>query len=83
MAYFTIINPADGCKENERPRLYSALDVYPTTLAALGVDIEGNRLGLGVNLFSAEITLCEQYGKDYLNEELIKNSDFYANELMK
>lgn len=83
MAYFTIINPAVGCEENEKPRLYSALDIYPTTLAALGVDIEGNRLGLGANLFSDEITLCEQYGIDYLNEELIKNSDFYVNELMK
>lgn len=82
-AYFTIINPADGCEEAETRREYSTFDIYPTTLAALGVDIEGNRLGLGVNLFSDETTLYEQYGADYLNEELLKNSDFYISELMQ
>lgn len=81
--YFTIINPAGGCEEAETQREYSTFDIYPTTLAALGVDIEGNRLGLGVNLFSDEPTLYEQYGADYLNEELLKSSDFYISELMQ
>ena len=31
---------------------FSQFDMFPTTLAALGVKIEGNKLGLGVNLFS-------------------------------
>ncbi len=42
-SYFTIIHPADGCEELEREREYSTFDIYPTTLAALGVEIEGNR----------------------------------------
>lgn len=81
--YFTIINPAEGCKEAERERQYTTFDIYPTTLAAMGVAIEGNRLGLGVNLFSGESALCEQYSREYLNEELLKNSDLYKTKLLK
>ena len=46
-------------------------------LASLGANIEGNRLGLGVNLFSDEQTLIEKYGKDYVENELKKTSKFY------
>lgn len=81
--YFTIINPAEGCKELETEREYSTFDIYPTTMAALGVEIEGNRLGLGVNLFSEEKTLYERYDEEYLNEELLKASDYYSSELME
>jgi phosphoglycerol transferase len=31
-------------------RVFFYMDDFPRTLGALGVDIEGNRLGLGVNL---------------------------------
>lgn len=80
--YVTIINPAEGCEDSEYARQYTTLDMYPTTLAALGVSIEGNRLGLGVNLFSDEPTLYEEYGAEYINNELLKKSNFYANELL-
>lgn len=61
----------------EKNRQFGTFDMFPTTLAALGVQIEGNRLGLGTNLFSNTKTLCETYGFDFLNAELQKNSDFY------
>jgi phosphoglycerol transferase len=80
--YLAIINPAEGCEETETVRLYTTLDLYPTTLASLGVSIEGNRLGLGTNLFSDTPTLAEELGMDYLDDELLKNSDLYL-ELMK
>lgn len=80
--YFTIINPADGCKELEKRRVYSTMDLYPTTLAAMGVDIEGDRLGLGVNLFSDVPTLCETYKIEELDEELFKRSAFYEKQLL-
>ena len=35
-------------------RQYSAHDLFPTTLAAIGCTIEGEHLGLGTNLFSAQ-----------------------------
>ena len=73
-----IINSAIEA-ENTKNRLYSTMDLYPTTLAALGATIEGNRLGLGTNLFSNEQTLIEKYGLEYLNSELMKTSKFYNN----
>lgn len=59
-------------------RLFSHMDLFPTMLSAMGFRIEGDRLGLGVNLFSQEPTLVEQYGRDWLNTELQKTSKFYA-----
>ncbi|WP_170215864.1 LTA synthase family protein [Ureibacillus massiliensis] len=62
---------------NAKNRLFSSLDMYPTILASMGVEVEGNRLGLGTNLFSAERTLVEQFGLNYVDAELSKNSHFY------
>lgn len=56
--------------------------MFPTTLASLGVEIEGNRLGLGTNLFSNEKTLIEKYGIKYVNKELAYNSSFYNKEIL-
>lgn len=65
--------------ENEKNRLFSTLDFFPTTLASLGVEIEGNKLGLGVNLFSEEKTLVEKLGLENLNKEISKKSSYYDN----
>lgn len=46
------------------------------------MEIEGERLGLGVNLFSDEQTLAERYGYDYMFDELSKMSTFYNKELL-
>ena len=74
--YNCIINPAAEAK-NTRNRSFASIDMFPTTLAAIGVKIDGERLGLGTNLFSGEKTLCEQYGFETLDLELRKNSEFY------
>lgn len=74
--YFTIINPADEYT-GDTSRSYSTMDYFPTTLAALGVEIEGDRLGFGTNLFSDEETLTDIYGFDKLHQELEKNSLYY------
>jgi len=55
--------------------------MYPTTLAALGVKIEGDRLALGTNLFSGKKTLTEEYGYEFLDDELLKYSVFYDEKL--
>lgn len=80
--YFTIINPADSLEDKAVYRQFSTLDIYPTTVAALGAQIEGNRLGLGVNLFSEEPTLVEEIGLSELNIELLKNSKYYRKKLL-
>lgn len=68
--------------ENSKNRQYSTMDLYPTTLAALGARIEGNRLALGTNLFSDEQTLIEKYGIEYVNNELMKTSNYYNNNIL-
>ena len=67
---------------NEKNRLFTTLDLFPSTLASMGCEIEGNRLGLGVNLFSDEQTLAEKYGYDYMFDEMGKMSKFYVKELL-
>ncbi|MBQ8234732.1 MAG: sulfatase-like hydrolase/transferase, partial [Bacilli bacterium] len=72
--YFTIINSPLEYNAN---RLFTTYDIFPTTLASLNVEIEGNRLGLGTNLYSDTKTLLEIYGIEYMNKELYKKSTFY------
>ena len=60
----------------------STFDLFPTTLASIGAKIEGNRLGLGTNLFSDEDTLVKKYGLETVNEELRKSSSFYNNKFL-
>ncbi len=62
---------------NEKNREFCALDMFPSTLAAMGCIIEGERLGLGVNLFSDIPTLMEKYGTPRFAAELAKGSEFY------
>ncbi len=64
-------------------RICSALDIFPTTLAAMGFQMEGNRLGLGTNLFSSEPTMSEQFGFEWLDVEFQKHSDYYLKEFLK
>ena len=81
LVYNLFINPAVSPKK-EKNRLFTTLDIFPTTLAALGVQIEGEQLGLGVNLFSSNLTLSEKYGYDSFFEELNKKSVFYDQTLL-
>lgn len=78
--YNVFINLPEGLDtsfEKTHSREFATLDIFPTTLAAMGVTIEGDRLALGVNLFSDEQTLTEQYGRKGLDKELMKKSKFY------
>lgn len=56
-------------------REYATFDLFPTTLAALGAVIDGDRLALGTNLFSKERTLAELYGRDRENLEILGKSE--------
>ena len=76
MLYNCFINAA-AKPVRKTDRQFTALDLFPTTLAALGCTIEGDRLGLGTNLFSGKNTLCEKYGFEVFNDELAKASDYY------
>ena len=80
--YNCIINPVVQPYSETTNRTYTSLDMFPTTLAAMGFEIEGERLGLGTNLFSPVPTLCEKHGEgrigyDWLDGEVSKSSDYY------
>ena len=81
VVYNSILNSSANT-DNYKKRKFSTMDMFPTTLASLGVEIEGNRLGLGTNLYSNKKTLIEEFGFDYINEELSKKSMFYNNNLL-
>ena len=77
--YVAIINSAVEVEDPTKRREFSTQDMFPTTLAALGVEIPGNRLGLGTNLFSTVPTLIEQYGFELMTRELERGSDLMDN----
>ncbi|WP_278889667.1 sulfatase-like hydrolase/transferase [[Ruminococcus] lactaris] len=73
---FTAYINAAAYAQDQQERTYSTFDNFPTTLAALGVQIDGDRLGLGTNLFSGTKTLLEEFGNSKVNDELKKKSEF-------
>lgn len=74
--YNCFINSAVSA-ENTKNRIFTPMDMLPSTLAAMGCTIEGERLGLGTNLFSQEETLAERIGLETLNTEISKHSAYY------
>ena len=68
--------------QNEKNRIFTSMDIFPTTLAALGAKIEGDRLAIGTNLFSSRKTLAEEMGVEALESELRKRSIFYNNTIL-
>ena len=76
--FISFINPVyDGSSfDADKRREYDTFDLFPTTLASMNVTIPGNRLGLGVNLFSNEPTLIEQLGVSTSHTSLLMPSRF-------
>ncbi|MBO5129060.1 MAG: LTA synthase family protein [Oscillospiraceae bacterium] len=76
MVYNCFLNSAAEVQVSKN-RKFTAVDLFPTTLAAMGCQIEGNHLGLGTNLFSSSPTLAERMGFLRFDDELAKSSDYY------
>ena len=74
--YNVFIN-SQNTTDNNKNREFSMFDMYPTILSSIGANIEGNKLGFGVNLFSDEKTLIELLGRDKFDNEILKSSDYY------
>lgn len=75
--YNCFLNSA-ASTQNTKNRDFTCLDLFPTTLAAMGCTIEGERLGLGTNLFSDVPTLAESMGFDSFNRQVSGKSDYYS-----
>ena len=80
--YNCFINPAKK-PVSTKHRLFSSLDMFPTTLSAIGAEIKGDRLGLGTDLFSTAKTLCEELGEEEYMTQLQQTSEYYKTEFFK
>lgn len=76
--YNCFINAAETPFRTQQ-RQFCAMDMFPTTLAAMGCKIQGDRLGLGTNLFSNVPTLMERIGYTKLCTLLGQKSQYYEN----
>lgn len=76
--YNCFINSAVA-SESTKNRQMSVFDMFPSTLAAIGCQISGERLGLGTNLFSDTLTLSEEMGQEKFNDEVSRYSVYYMN----
>lgn len=79
--YNCFINSAVDTKFAKN-RDFAIFDFYPTILASMGVKIEGERLGLGTNLFSGKKTVMEEIGYKKLNREVKKRSKYYKEKIL-
>ena len=76
--YNCILNADTEVQGETQNRVFTTFDMFPTTLAAMGFEIRGDRLGLGTNLFSSLPTLAEEKGYEWLNTEISKYSAYYV-----
>ncbi|MBO5421137.1 MAG: LTA synthase family protein [Clostridia bacterium] len=86
-----ILNPADGLNDIPQERRFNRWwfngDMFPTMLASIGVKIEGERLGVGTNLFSERATIIEENGVGtegwkYVDKEFSYRSDYYIENIL-
>lgn len=86
-----ILNPADGLNDIPQDRRFNRWwfngDMFPTMLASIGVKIDGERLGVGTNLFSERPTIMEENGNGvegwkYVDKEFSYRSDYYIENIL-
>lgn len=70
------INAKHG-EYNRTFREYTVFDLYPTVLSAAGIKIKGDKLGIGINLFSNQSTYLEKMGHDDFVYELEGTTNWY------
>lgn len=76
--YNAIINSVVST-DNVKNRSFMSYDYFPTVLTSMGIKYDGDRLGIGTDLFSDTKTLTEEYGYQYVSNELALKSVFYDN----
>lgn len=85
--YNLVLNPAPNVADAPASRfvnrVWANYDMFPTILASIGAEIEGDRLGVGTNLFSSTPTVFETYGFDYVESDFEKKSDIYNNTILE
>lgn len=79
--FHTLIHSMEQTAYNHN-RIFTSFDMYPTILSAMGAKIEGERLGLGVNLFSGKKTVAEEIGLEKLDKELRRQSSYFKERIV-
>ncbi|EAX83159.1 Sulfatase family protein [Trichomonas vaginalis G3] len=74
---FNVFINSELKRANNTGRVFTHFDMFPTILAAAGVKIKGDKLGLGVNLFSGKKTLLEKFSQDFVDENLESVYNWY------
>lgn len=80
--YNVILNGVKQPASDPHRRVFTPMDFYPTVLSAMGFEIEGDRLALGVDLYADIPTLAEINGIHALNNRLNAKSDFFDNYIL-
>ena len=75
--YNCFINSAVSVEGEIKNRIFTPMDMLPTVVSAMGFSYDGERLGLGTNMFSGESTLAEELGYQNLQHELNRYSKYY------
>lgn len=81
--YNVFINTDIDISYNNKNRIFTSFDMFPTTIYSIGGNIEGDRIGFGTNLFSDKDTVPEIIGIDKFNIELAKSSSYYYDYIRK
>ncbi len=80
------LNVPEELQGIDESRLYNrdwaVFDMFPTLVSCLGIKYDGNRLGIGTDLFSNEQTLFERDGVKEVNKELENRSNFYNDNIL-
>ncbi|MGB4985544.1 MAG: LTA synthase family protein, partial [Erysipelotrichaceae bacterium] len=79
---FNLILNAPIDTKYSKNRHFGNYDMFPTILRSMGVKIDGNRLGIGTDLFSGVKTIIEKDGYDFLQREFNKTSIFFDKEFL-
>ena len=79
--YFCVINGPKVVQTTRRE--FTTLDLFPTTLEAINVDVKGDRLGLGTSLYGTKPTLIEEKGFAWLNDQIAHRSLRFEEEILK
>lgn len=74
--YYTFINLAI-MPTSQKSRKISTYDLFPTTVASLGITFDSDRLGLGTNLFSDTPTIVEKIGFKKMDKQITQHSNYY------
>ncbi|MCB5956227.1 sulfatase-like hydrolase/transferase [Enterococcus sp. CWB-B31] len=74
--------PLQVKEDRTKNRDFTSFDMFPTTLASLNAKIQGDRLGLGTNLFSDRQTIVESDSLQSVRDQLSQQSDFYTQNIL-